>query len=378
MHHSGSNSPCDDVLIIGGGIIGSSIALRLARAGLRVSVLDSAATPGQATVASAGMLAPQGEMVEPDDFFEFSRYSRDLYPSFLEEIKSLTGEHLDYHREGTLLVASDENQWEELNHVVQAQTRLGLPIERLSGPELCRRVPGLAANLAGGVFVPGDHWLDIQQLARALVKAAEAAGATFRHDTSASGFNARTSRVESVAVSSPPLSTLSAGCFVLAAGSWSGALAQNLGFRLPIEPCHGQMLELEVASELPLVVRSGMHYLVPRPGRRLLAGTTSEYVGFDSSATAQGLRSILEGVMRFAPFLKQARFRTAWAGLRPDTPDHRPVLGPASWENLFLATGHFRNGILLAPATAQYLAEWVLNGKPSRSLEAYSPSRFAS
>lgn len=370
------NSRCPDVLITGGGIIGSAIALRLARSGLRVTLIDSGATAGQATLASAGMLAPQGEMREPDDFFELSCLSRDLYPSFIEEIESLTGERLDYHREGSLLVASDEKQWEELSQVYEAQSRLGLPVERLSRSELHERFSGLSAELLGGLFVPGDHWLDSQQLARALTKAAEAVGVTFRRNTMVTSFNARASRVEGVSVSSPSPSTISAGCFVLAAGSWTARFAQSLGIRLPIEPCRGQMIELE--ADLPFVIRSGIHYVVPRAGRRLVAGTTSEYVGFDASVTVQGLHSILEGICRFAPFLTQARFRTAWVGLRPDTADHRPMLGPAAWENLFLATGHFRNGILLAPATAQYLAEWVLNGKPSRSLEAYSPSRFAS
>ncbi len=370
-------SSASDVLVIGGGIIGTSIALRLARAGLRVSVVDADADAGQATRASAGMLAPQGEMVQPDDFFELSRFSRDLYPGFLDELESLTGERVDYHRDGTLLVALDETQMEELDQVYRAQSQLKLPLERLSGQEVRHRLSGLSPELAGGVFVPGDHWLDSQQLARVLVKAAEKAGVTFHRGVSAAGLNARTSRVESASVTAPA-STLSARHFVLAAGSWSGPLAQSLGLRLPIQPCRGQMVELEAAMDLPFVVRAGMHYLVPRPNRRLLAGTTSEYAGFDSRVTAGGLHSILQGVMRFAPFLKDAHFRTAWAGLRPDTPDHYPVLGPAVWENLFFATGHFRNGILLAPATAQWVADWILRGQPSRSLDSYRPSRFAS
>jgi glycine oxidase len=370
-----------DVLIIGGGIIGSSIALRLARAGLRVTVVDRGDPTSEATRASAGMLAPQGEMVEPDDFFHFSRASRDLYPAFLDELESLTGERVDYHRDGTLLVAADEKEMEELERVHRAQTQLGLPIERLAGGELRRRVAGLSPNLAGGLFVPGDHWLDSQTLARAVVQAAEKAGATFLRGLSVTGFNASASRLESVLASQAPsgaAAALAAGSFVLAAGCWSGRLAGRLGLRLPVEPCRGQMLELEVADDWPLVVRSGMHYLVPRPGRRVLVGTTSEYTGFESSVTAEGLRSILQGVLRFAPAVKDFRFRTAWAGLRPDTPDHLPALGPAAWENLIFATGHFRNGILLAPATAQWIGEWVLNGQTSRSLERYRPARFIS
>jgi glycine oxidase len=138
------------------------------------------------------------------------------------------------------------------------------------------------------------------------------------------------------------------------------------------------MLEFEVPVELPMPVRAGHHYLVPRAGRRVLAGTTSEYAGFNKEVTAEGLRSIIEGGLRFAPLLRDLRFRRAWAGLRPDTPDHLPVLGHSELENLVFATGHFRNGILLAPVTAQLISEVMMTGSTSRSMDPYLPSRFGS
>jgi glycine/D-amino acid oxidase-like deaminating enzyme len=135
-------------------------------------------------------------------------------------------------------------------------------------------------------------------------------------------------------------------------------------------------MEFEADFDLPMVVRAGHYYLVPRPGRRVLAGATSEYVGHQKAVTAEGLFAILQGVGRIAPFVKQLRFRRAWCGLRPDTADHLPVLGSGPVHNLVFATGHFRNGILLAPATAKLISELVLTGSPSHSLAAYSPSRF--
>jgi glycine oxidase len=136
------------------------------------------------------------------------------------------------------------------------------------------------------------------------------------------------------------------------------------------------MMEFEATRELPFVVRAGMHYLVPRPERRVLAGTTAEYQGFQKVVTAQGLRSILEGVTRLAPLVGEFRFLRAWAGLRPDTTDHLPILGFGEIENLVFATGHFRNGILLAPVTAEIIADLILKGSTSRPLEPYRPTRF--
>jgi glycine oxidase len=137
------------------------------------------------------------------------------------------------------------------------------------------------------------------------------------------------------------------------------------------------MIEFESPREIPYVVRAGTHYLVPRSARRVVVGTTAEYAGFEKTVTAEGLHSILKGAMRFAPFLKDCAFRRAWAGLRPDTPDHLPILGYGKMDNLILATGHFRHGILLAPVTAQQISELVLTRSTSLSLEAYRVNRFA-
>jgi glycine oxidase len=190
--------------------------------------------------------------------------------------------------------------------------------------------------------------------------------------------NLRGDRVESLEAAYPAggSSTLSAGQFILAAGCWSSDLAAPLGVKLPMEPCHGQMMEFEADADLPCVVRAGHHYLVPRAGRRVLVGTTAEYLGFTKAVTGEGLRSILEGTSRFAPLVKRLRFRRAWSGLRPDTADHLPILGCGEIRNLVFATGHFRNGILLAPVTAEVVSEIILKGAPSWPIEAYRPTRF--
>jgi glycine oxidase len=377
MTNSSHRAP--DVAVIGGGIIGCSIALRLAQAGMSVTVLDRSEAGAEASSAAAGMLAPQGETVEPDPFFNFCFESRKLYPQFVAEIESLSGLSAGYRRDGTLLVATDEEESRELDRAYNAQSRIGLAIERLNRDEAGKHLPGLAPEVSGGLFIPGDHAVDNERLMQALIEAARKRGIRFVSGTAVTGFNVKQGRIESLTVSSSSsnISAFPAGHFVLAAGCWSGQVAASLGLRLRMEPCHGQIIEFESSRPLPMVVRRGHFYLVPRDRNRIVAGTTAEYAGFEKAVTADGLRSIIEGVQRFVSWVKEMRFRRAWAGLRPDTADHLPILGRAEWPNLTFATGHFRNGILLAPITAKVISELVLAGKSSQPIEAYRPSRFA-
>jgi glycine/D-amino acid oxidase-like deaminating enzyme len=223
--------------------------------------------------------------------------------------------------------------------------------------------------------------VDNERLTRAVIEACRRLGVTFCAGRPATEFQVAAGRVERVVASygeeSSAKSAFSASHFVLAAGCWSGRLAETLGMHVPLVPCRGQMMEFEAAEELPLVVRAGHHYLVPRAGRRILAGTTAEYVGFEKAVTGEGLRTILEGVARMAPFVPALKFRRAWSGLRPDTPDHLPLLGRAEISNLLFATGHFRNGILLAPLTAQTVTDLILQRATPFPLEAYRPARFS-
>lgn len=385
-----SSSQTADAVIIGGGIIGCSIAFRLAQAKVKVCVLDRGEPGAEATSAAAGMLAPQGETVAPDAFFDLGAASRDLYPKFVAEIEELSGQDVGYCRDGELLVARDDEEGRALDEIYKGQTDYGLPLEKLSGDDVRRHLPGASPEIRSGLFVAGDHRLDNERLARALVEACRRLGVTFCAQTAVTriivdsrlrGNDRPAGRVESVearaGVGGGSL-TFRGDRFVLAAGSWSGELMAPLGVRAPLRPCRGQIIEFEAPSEFPLVVRAGHHYLVPRSHRRVLAGTTMEYFGFEKEVTGEGLRSIIEGISQMAPMVKEFRFRRAWAGFRPDTPDHLPILGLGNYENLVFATGHFRNGILMAPITAQLISELILSGSTSRPIEAYRPSRFAS
>jgi len=375
------SGPNADVIIVGGGVIGCAVAFRLAQARLKVLILERGEPGAEASTAAAGMLGAQGERVAPEVFADLCLASRDLYPRFVAEIEEASRQNVAYRRDGTLLVALEEKQADELHETFQAQTRRGFQLELLEAAEVHRRVPGLAPDLRCGLFVPGDHWLDTERLMRALIESCRRLGVRFHAGQAVTRLNVKNGRVESVEARSGAhvaSDSCSAGIFVLAAGCWSRELVAALDIPLALEPCRGQLVEFEAPEELPLAVRSGLHYLVPRPERRVVVGTTAEYAGFEKAVTGEGLHSILQGTTRLAPLVNRLRFRRAWAGLRPDTADHLPILGYGKLENLIFATGHFRNGILLAPATAQLVSELLLTGTTSHPIETYTPLRFAS
>jgi len=370
-----NSSHTADVLVIGGGIIGCSIAWRLAQAGMTVTVLDRAEPGAEASSAAAGMLAPASELIEPRAFAELCLASRTLYPRFVAEVEEASGHSSGYRGDGTLLVALSQEQDQELAEVHHKQSAQGFALHPLTASEVHDREAGLSPEIHSGLFFPGDHWVDNERLTRALLVAGQRAGVRFAPGHPVHKFHTQGGNIKSVAAGNHACFT--ANTFVLAAGCWSGQLAAELRLHIPTIPCRGQMMEFEATRELGHIVRAGIHYLVPRPERRILAGTTAEYAGFEKTVSAQGLHSILEGVMRFAPQVGGFRFLRAWAGLRPDTPDHLPILGYGDFANLVFATGHFRNGILLAPATAEIVADLILKGSTERPMEAYRPTRFA-
>ena len=375
-----------DVIVIGAGIIGSSIALRLAQAGLRVAVFDPGQPGAEASSAAAGMLAPQGERAGPEAFAKLCWTSHSLYPDFVAEIEALSGQPVGYRRNGSLLVALNEDEAREMDEIEAAQARdaakappgLGrAPLERMPAKSVARWIPGLTDAILGGLFLPADHWVDNRRLTAAVIEAARRLGVQF-HRKNVVRLVLSEGRVQKILADPDPFS---AGEFILAAGCWSGAIAASLGLEVPTVPCRGQMVEFELgpdSPELENVVRAGHHYVVPRGGRRVIAGTTAEYAGFEKTVTASGLLSVVQAALRLAPHLEDTRFVRAWAGLRPDTRDHLPVLGPSGLSGLTLATGHFRNGILLAPVTARLIADSVLKGAREDLLAAFGVERFTS
>ncbi len=362
-----------DLLVIGGGIIGCALALRLAADKLSVTVLERGEPGREASWAAAGMLAPTSEAGHgaegalPPAVAELAAASAALYPEWLERLGA-NKPGVGYRTEGTIDVAFTE---------AEAETLKLLPGEPLTAAEARKLEPALSEDIAAAVFLARDVQVDNRRLFAAVLEAARAAGVHIRTGMRVAELTTEGGRVTGVRTAEGE--SIAAGLVVNAAGCWASKLGEH-GRRLtPTRPVRGQMVALQgpEASGLRHVVRSPRGYILPRQDGRLVIGSTSEHAGYDKSLTPAGLRQILSAGIELAPSAASLPFADAWAGLRPDTPDHFPILGATDVENYFVATGHYRNGILLAPITAQLVGDALLGRKPSLSLEPFSALRFA-
>jgi glycine oxidase len=352
-----------DAVIVGGGVIGLAAAWRLAQGGARVTVIDRAEPPAGATRVAAGMLAPVGELAfgEPD-LLEHTLAAAELYPGFVAELERLTGVETGFRVCGALHVALDRDEAAQLRRVHDLQRSLGLEAEWLA-PSGCRRQePALSPSLAGGVVAPGEAAVDPRRLTAALLAALAAAGVEVRTGTEVAAALCEDGRVAGVRTAAGE--ELHAASVVLACGAWSG-VAEWLPeeARPPVRPVKGEVLELRPleGSEAPIgrIVASERVYLVPRPDGRLIVGATVEERGFETAVTAGGVHELLREAYRLVPEVAEMELVEAMAALRPGTPDNLPLVGPGEMPGLILATGHYRNGILLAPLAAARLAEML-------------------
>lgn len=363
-----------DVVVIGGGVIGCGIARSLALRGASVAVLERGRAGAEASWAAAGMLSPQAEADAPGPFLELLLRSRLLYPDFAAALLEETGTDIDYRTEGTLLVSLSGEDDAALDARYAWQRAAGLEVERLGAGAVRALEPALADGARGALRFPGDHQVDNRRLGAALPVAAARAGARLREHSPV-----RRVRVEGGAVVGVELEDgerIAAGAVVVAAGAWAGELA-GLPRPLPVVPIHGQMIALTGGSPpLRHVVDTPAVYLVPRRDGRVLCGATMERVGLHKAVTAGGVVRLLRGAIGAVPGLSAATLAESWSGLRPGTPDGLPILGEdPEVRCLHYATGHFRNGILLAPITAEAVTAAVLRLPAPVDLLPYSPNR---
>jgi len=369
-------NPSSDVIIIGAGIIGCSIAYRLAGAGLQVTVIERGRPGEEASSAAAGMLAPQSEAAHgvTGSFSELCLASHRLYPDFVAELEEETGIKIGYHTTGSIFVASDFIEATALAGLLERQQAADRPANELSAQQVRELEPALAETIEIGVYLPEDHHVDNRTLVNALVAAGAGRGVRFLTDTLVMGLEFDDTRVVGVRV---PGQVLPGGTVINAAGCWAGLVDQSNRMRLPVRPIRGQMVRLEQRPQpLRHLVHSTGCYLVPWPDGHILVGATVENVGYNKEVTAQGIRQLLDAALKLVPSFESAPIREVWAGLRPDTEDNLPILGTGQISNLVVAAGHFRNGILLAPITAKLITELITTGQPSMSLEPFSPTRF--
>jgi glycine oxidase len=376
------SSRTSDVLVVGGGIIGLVTAWRAAQRGFATAVVDPEPGGGAAQVA-AGMLAAVTELHYGEQtLLGLNLASARRYPDFAAELTELTGHDLGYRRSGTLAVALDADDRAHLRELHTLQRQSGLESEWLSGRECRRLEPMLAPGVRGGLRVDGDHQIDPRRLAGALVAACERAGVVF-HRTWAERLSVVAGRATGVLTRAG--AALSAGQVVLAAGSLSGRLAGVPDEVLPpVRPVKGQVLRLTVPKRyapflsrtVRAVVRGSHVYLVPRENGELVVGATSEELGWDTTVTAGGVYELLRDAHELVPGITELPLTETRAGLRPGSPDNAPLLGPTGLDGLLLATGHYRNGVLLTPVTGDAMVHVLATGELPDEARPFTPRRF--
>jgi glycine oxidase len=361
-----------DVLVVGGGIIGLACARELALAGLKVEVLERLSAGGEASLAAAGLLSPMAEMTEAGSgpFLDACRASRDLWLSWVPALAEETGLSIEHDSSGAILVALDDREEAWLDRVATAARDCGEPVEEIDGSVLARWVPDASPGIRRSLLLPGEHRVDNVQATTVLSIAAQKAGVVVTHGAEVERIERAGDGVRLVGRDRD----WEAGLLVMAAGSWSGHIP---GFpALPVRPVRGQMLMLG-GIDWPWngSLRGPHDYVVRRGATGLLVGATIEEAGFASYNTAGGIERLLRFALHALPGLENARLETTWAGLRPATPDGFPLVGPVPGWPVLAATGHYRNGILLAPWTAREIARIVVSGD-LEEVGPFSPARF--
>jgi glycine oxidase len=366
------------VVIIGAGVIGLGIAWRLAHRAT-VTVFDRGKAGAGASQAAAGMLAACCE-AEPGEeaLVVLGRESQKRWPAFAEELKRASGIDVELRDEGTLVLALTADDQATIAHHLEFQRRLDLPLEWLSAAATRSREPRLAGKIAGALFSPQDHQVDNRKLAQALRIAGERAGVQIREHQPVKALLVRGGQARGVVLNDG--TSVMADIVVLAAGAWSRKIdGLPPDRRPPVRPIKGQMLALRMDPADPLlthVLWAPGAYLVPRRDGRLIVGATVEEKGFDETITAGGLLTLLEAAWRAIPAVEELPVDEIWVGHRPGSRDDAPILGPGPLEGLFYATGHHRNGILLAPVTADAMARLILDGVLDPAIKPFGLERF--
>jgi glycine oxidase len=363
-----------DVVIAGGGIIGGAIAFELARRNASVLVLDRQSPGQEASWAAAGMLSPAPDSVDAIPLVPLARASLEIYPEFIAAVEEASGEKCGYRPHGSMEVFFGHDAERKLSTLVALHHGLGIHTELLRREEAFELEPHLNRELRAAALLRFEAAVDNRALTHAVMRAAEACGAHIRPGCAAEALLCAAGRCSGVRASGE---RIDAAHVVIAAGCFSAGIEGAVQYA-PVRPVRGQMVALRSErAELGHVIRSEHGYIVPRGRGLFVAGSTLENAGFEKRVTPRGIEGILNMVLEIAPDLAGAEIVETWCGLRPDTPDHLPLLGATDVEGLTIATGHYRNGILLTPITAKLVADWLTERQTAVSWDAFSPMRFS-
>ena len=391
-------------VIIGGGVIGLGIGWQLAKAGASVTLYERERAGRAASWAAAGMLAPLAEAhTEEPALLKLGRHSLACYPQWVEELEADAQMDIGYRAEGTLIVGVEPDDTHQLRHLYTSQQQLGLDVEWITGREAREIEPALSPRVTAAIRCTADHQVDNRRMVTALQRAYQACGGVLHENScveqievkngAATGVWVRTSepspsdnrRARACPSPSRSASLHAADAIVLAAGPWSSQIEGiPHAIRPPVRPIKGQMLALQMEAGITVqkVIRTMRArypmsvYLVPRTDGRLIVGATSEEMGFDTRLTAGGMFELLRGAWEAVPGVYELPILETWTGLRPGSRDNAPILGHTPLDNLIVATGHYRNGILLTPVTAYEIAKLILTGELSTTIAPFQLERF--
>ena len=367
-----------DVVIVGGGVIGLSIARESAANGHSVLVLERGETGEGASWAAAGMLAPQSEAEQRGPLFDLCAASHRLYREWVHQLQDQSGVDLEYVESGLLFLAQTDIDLDALRQRTAWHRGAGMKFEALSAEEAKKLEPAITMPLAGAILMPDEHHITPRKLAaglRAACTVSKPGKIEIRTGKQVEEIVTDGQRVTGVRVGQD---VIAASTVVIASGAWTPAI-KGLQPQIPVSPRKGQILSLGMPGPgvFGRIIRWGRTYAVPRPNGDLIVGATNEDVGFDRSLTPSGIGQLLTAAQALSNAAAGFPIQEMWTGLRPSTPDGLPVLGRSALSGLIYSTGHYRNGVLLAPITAEIITALIENRPPPMPLEAFAPTRFA-
>jgi glycine oxidase len=358
-----------DVVIIGGGVIGSAIAWHLVAQQQRTILVEKNQPGQEASAAAAGILAVASGRSKRGPMYQLKRAGQEMYPALVQELEKRTGIDIEYQTTGVLdLIRTDADE-KKYRQLYELRREQGYAATWLTAEEVRKLEPTLTTELRGAVHFSGDHHLHNGKLAEAWAKAVEQRGGVVQ-----TGVTVNEARIEGSKVTAVRIGDewVSVNTVVIAAGSWSRQVGDLFGLTIPVEPAKGQMITV-CSTELRHVISWSEHYLVPRKNGEVVIGSTVEFVGHNKDVTLETVQSLIRRSIDLAPGIGKAPLNRFWAGLRPYSPTRRPILCRApGLENVILATGHHRNGIVAAPITGKLICELILTGQPSMSLEPFA------
>ncbi|MFN4032161.1 MAG: glycine oxidase ThiO [Fimbriimonadales bacterium] len=363
------------VIVVGAGVIGSAVALELRQRGAEVTLIDSNAEGGHTSAASAGMVNPFSLTPADTPALPFYLESLRLYPDWAQTLQAISHIDIEWRQGGCLRVALTETDAQQLTASLEWIRQYEPQARLIATRDALQWEPMLNPEIHAAIYLPSEGWVNTMRLMRALHQSVKLKGVNFYNGVPVLSIECAGSRVQGVRTVGD---SLAGDAVVLASGAWTDALTQPLGIHTPVVPMRGLILRIgDLPSPIQRILSSPVGYVTPRADGTALLGATREQAGYDLRAAAESYAHLLHALARIAPALLRATITGHTVGLRPDTPDHNPYIGAVEGiEGLYLATGHAYHGILMAPATAQAIADIVLNGATPLPIEPFHPNRF--